>query len=250
MLSVSIPSSANVGDSYSLSLTNPSATSDGLNADVQLSPLPPVTILVTNIAYTVGNSASPGGGWYNAGEFGATNLDNADVNNAFSAAAGLRVPYAFSDIFNAMDAYPPDAPGFVGGDGRIRFLDWQVILQRSLRLETDNWARAWSTGGVLTNFSVALLPGPMLRMPQPKLVAPWYRQALVGAVSLGQALPGTSVAVPVYSGDDRWRHALGTAIPRSRHRAQRRAPANPGPAVHPLGARHSGSFAPTKHPAG
>ncbi|HXP59249.1 MAG TPA: hypothetical protein VN829_02100 [Dongiaceae bacterium] len=198
MLSVSIPASAIAGNSYSLSVTNPSATSDGLNANVQLSPLPPVTILVTNIAYTVGNSASPGGGWYNAGEFGATNLDNADVNNAFSAAAGLRVPYAFSDIFNAMDAYPPDAPGFVGGDGQIRFLDWQVILQRSLRLETDNWARAWSPGGVLTNFSVALLPGPMLRLPRPKLVAPWYRQALVGAVSLGQALPGTSVAVPVY----------------------------------------------------
>jgi sugar lactone lactonase YvrE len=198
MLAVPIPASASVGNSYSLSVTNPSATSDGLNAAVDLTPFPPVTILVTNIPCTVGDSASPAGGWYNAGEFGDGNLDNADVNNAFSAAAGLRVPYAFSDVFNAMDAYPPDAPGFVGGDGQIRFLDWQVILQRSLRLDTNNWARAWSPGGVLTNFTVSLQPEPMLRVAQPRITAPWYRQALVGAVSLGHALPGAPVAVPVY----------------------------------------------------
>jgi hypothetical protein len=198
MLSVSIPSSANVGNSYSLSVTNPSATSDGLNDAVDLTSMPPVTILVTNLPYTVGDSASAAGGWYNAGEFGDGNLDNSDVNNAFCAAAGLRVPYASSDVFNAMDAYPPDADGFVGGDGQIRFLDWQVILQRSLRLDTNNWAREWSLGGVLTSFTVSLLPGPMLRVPQPRVITPWYRQALVGAVSLGQVLPGASVAVPVY----------------------------------------------------
>jgi streptogramin lyase len=198
MLAVRIPASANSGNSYSLSVTNPSATSDGLGAGVDLTPFPPVTILVTNLPYTVGNSASPAGGWYNAGEFGETNLDNADVNNAFDAALGLRVPYSFSDVFNAMDAYPPDADGFVGGDGQIRFLDWQTILQRSLGLDTNNWARAWSAGGLLTNFTVSLRPGPLLRVPHPKLIAPWYRQALVGAVSLGQAVPGASVAVPVY----------------------------------------------------
>lgn len=198
MLAVNIPSSANAGNSYTLSVTNPSATSDGLSAGVALTPMPPVTILVTNLSYTVGNSASPAGGWYNAGEFGDTNLDNADVNNAFSAAAGLRVPYASSDVFNAMDAYPPDANGFVGGDGQIRFLDWQVILQRSLRLDTNNWDRAWSPGGVLTNFTVSLEPEPQLRVPRPRVIAPWYRQALLGAVSIGQAVPGASVAVPVY----------------------------------------------------
>jgi sugar lactone lactonase YvrE len=200
MLAVKIPSSAISGNSYSLSVTNPSATSDGLSAAVNLTPFPPVTILVTNIPYTVGNSASPAGAWYNAGEFGDTNLDNADVNNAFCAALGLHVPYTFSDVFNAMDAYPPDADGFVGGDGQIRFLDWQTILRRSLRLDTNDWDRAWSLGGVLTNFTVSLLPGSLLRVPQPqpKVIAPWYRQALVGAVSLGQAVPGALVTVPVY----------------------------------------------------
>ncbi|MGO8677970.1 MAG: hypothetical protein ACLQVX_19150 [Limisphaerales bacterium] len=198
MLAVTIPGTAEVGNSYSLSVTNPSATSDGLNGAVDLVPLAPVTILVTNVAYTVGDSASHAGGWYNAGEFGDGNLDNSDVNNAFCAAAGLRVPYAFSDVFNAMDAYPPDADGFVGGDGQIRFLDWQVILQRSLRLDTNNWSRAWSPGGLLTNFTVDLLPEPMVRVPRPRVVAPWYCQALVGAVSVGQAVPGTTVAVPAY----------------------------------------------------
>ncbi len=198
MLAVPIPASAKVGNSYSLTVTNPSATSDGLNAAVPLTPMPPVTILVTNLPYTVGDSASPAGSWYNAGGFGDGNLDNADVNNAFCAAAGLRVPYAFSDVFNAMDVYPPDADGFIGGDGQIRFLDWQVILQRSLRLDTNDWARAWSPDGLLTNFTVSLLPGPLLRSPQPKLIGPWYRQALVGAVSVGHAVPGAAVAVPVY----------------------------------------------------
>ena len=198
MLCVHIPSSASIGNSYSLSVTNPSATSDGLGANVGLTPMPPVTILVTNLPYTVGNSASPLGAWYNAGEFGDTNLDNADVNNAFCAAAGLRVPYAFSDVFNAMDAYPPDADGFVGGDGQIRYLDWQVILQRSLRLDTNDWSRGWSPGGVLTNFTVSLQPQPMLSTPHPLVSTPWFRQALVGAVSLGQVLPGANVAVPVY----------------------------------------------------
>ena len=162
----------------------------------------PATILVTNLAYKVGDSASMLGCSSNAGGFGNSDLDNSDVNPAFYASLGVRVPYTFSDVFNTMDAYPVDASGFVGGDGQIRFLDWVVIMQRSLRLDTNNWARAWSTGGNLVDFATTLtVPPAMPKELQPKSLTPWpwYRQALVGAMSTGNAVAGKTVNVPVYA---------------------------------------------------
>ena len=201
LLRIAIPFEANEGDSYSLAVSYPSATSDGQYAAVPLAAMPPTTILVTNVAYMVGDSASSLGGWYNAGGFGNGGLDNSDVNLVFNAALGIRVPYAFSDVFNAMDAYPEDAIGFVGGDGLIRFLDWNVILLRSLGFETNNWLRAWSADGNLTNMPVSL-PAPAFTgggaPPGSKSTAPWYRQALLGALSAGNALAGGTVHVPVY----------------------------------------------------
>jgi hypothetical protein len=201
LLRIAIPYGASEGDSYALAVSYPSATSDGMSASVPLTAMAPAMILVTNIAYTVGDSASISGGWYNAGEFGDTNLDNSDVNLAFGAAVGLRVPYAFSDVFNAMDAYPLDAAGFVGGDGQIRFLDWNVILQHALRLDTNDWARAWSTNGNLVDAPTTLTASKaMPKDLQPKSPSPWpwYRQALIGAVPTGNAVPGRTVNVPVY----------------------------------------------------
>ena len=202
MIEVQIPHDASEGDTYSLNVLFPSATSDGYNAGVPLTPMAPTTIVVTNIPYVVGDSASASGSWYNAGTFGDDNLDNADVNQAFYASSGLRVPYSFSDVFNAMDVYPPDASGFVGGDGQIRFLDWMTILQRSLRLDTNDWSRAWSPGGVLVDVTTNLVvPHLQLTKPAAKangLASPWYRQALVGGDSVSYATPGGTVNVPVY----------------------------------------------------
>jgi hypothetical protein len=201
LLRIAIPYGANEGDSYALAVSYPSATSDGASATVVLTTMAPATILVTNTVYKVGDSASILGGWYNAGGFGDGDLDNSDVNLAFYAALGVRVPYAFSDVFNAMDTYPVDAAGFVGGDGQVRFLDWNVILQRSLRLDTNNWARAWSPGGNLVDVPTTLTPiKAKAKVLQPKSVPawPWYRQVLIGAVSTGSAVPGSTVNVPVY----------------------------------------------------
>jgi len=200
LLKVPIPCGAHLGDTYSLAVSYPSATSDGYNTPVSLTPMTAATIQVADIPYLVGDAGSPSGSWYNAGAFGNGDLDNSDVNVAFWASLGKRVPFAFSDVFNAMDAYPADEPGFVGGDGQIRFLDWNTILERSKRSDSNNWVRAWSPDCVLTNGPVNSLPFRMLRsvpMDTP-ITWTWYRQALIGGVSVGNAAANTTVSVPVY----------------------------------------------------
>jgi hypothetical protein len=209
LLRIAIPSGTNTheGDSYSLAVLYPSATADGWSDSVPLTPMAPATVLVTNVAYKVGDSASMSGGWsvsggwYNAGGFGNGDLDNSDVNLTFIASSGGPVPFAFSDLFNAMDAYPVDATNFVGGDGLIRFLDWNVILQRSLRLDTNNWERAWSINGDLVDVPTTLMTSkamPQGLRPKSAFTWPWYCQALIGAVPTGNAVPGRTVNVPVY----------------------------------------------------
>src|SRR5207253_3522243 len=92
---------------------------------------------------------------------------------------------------------PPDGPGFVGGDGQIRINDWEVILERSLRLDPNNWSRSWSPGGDLINTSTNLSFHPFVRTPHP-LVVSWYKQVLLGAVSVGNVSPQAQVSVPIY----------------------------------------------------
>lgn len=200
MLAVPIPKTAREGQTYSVTVLNASATSDGMQTPVSLPSMPAATILVTNVPYLVGDS-SPGT-WYDAGSFGNGDLDNADVNNAFYAALGLRVPHAFSDAYDAMDAYPADRAGFVGGDGLIRFLDWQLILQRSLRLNTNNWKRLWNTNGVRVNSGgpVALPKTPGKPVSSLDLVAgSWHRNALIGALPVSHVAANSWVDVPVYA---------------------------------------------------
>ncbi len=197
MLAVPIPASAREGQSYSVNVLEASATSDGMQTPVLLPTMPVATILVTNVAYTVGDSAP--GAWYDAGDFGNGNLDNADVNNAFYASLGLRVPHPFTDAYNAMDTYPVDRVGKVGGDGLIRLLDWQLVLQRSLRLNTNNWKRMWQPGGYRTNNVTTLTRYATSRSSSVSVTGGWYRQALVGAVPVGQAVPNTQVDVPIYA---------------------------------------------------
>jgi hypothetical protein len=156
------------------------------------------TITVTNISYVVGDSAF--GGWYNAGEFGNNNLDNADVNNAFLASLGLFTPYPFSDVFDAMDAFPEDSSAAVGGDGQIRFLDWNVISERSLRLSGNNWRRSWSAGGARAAVGTALRSSPSL--PAESLTSTdkvWSRDGSISAATVENVGPGQTVTVPVYA---------------------------------------------------
>ena len=146
MLAVPIPVTAREGDQYSVRVLSVSGTTNAQQAALFLTNLPSRTITVSNINYLVGDTAP--GRWYNAGDFGNGGLDNADVNNVFYASLGVHVPYTFSDAFDAMDIFPEDTATSTGGEGRIRFLDWQYALYRSLGVSTNNWQRRWSAGGV------------------------------------------------------------------------------------------------------
>lgn len=196
MLAVSIPTNAVVGDTYALEIAFPSGTSDGEQALVGLTNLPPRFITVSNLTYIVGDS-SPGV-WYNAGTFGDGELDNADVNNAVYASMGVRVPYPFTDAFDAMDAIPEDIATAVGGDGQIRQMDWERILHRSLRGDLTNWKRSWSASGQRVPAS-AVLGG------LPAFPASSYDNRIVGklcplmsAEPSGQVRAGQNVSVPIY----------------------------------------------------
>ena len=204
LLAVPLPPGAANGDSYQITVLQPSGTSDGLQTPVTLTPLASQTITVQSISYLVGDTASSG--WYNAGDFGSGDLDNSDVNNVFYASLGIRLPYSFTDAFDAMDAYPEDTEGTVGGDHQIRFLDWQIILLRSLRLNgapglgvsTNNWSRGWAAGGVRTNGTTTLRASLARRVVAPGAGQIWVRQALLGAGIIENAAAGTDVSVPVF----------------------------------------------------
>lgn len=199
VLEVKIPAGLAVGDKYSVSVLYVSGTSDGSQTTVPLAAGPNRNIVITNISYLVGDTAP--GRWYNAGDFGnttQTNLDNSDVNNIFLASVGIKVPYAASDAFNAMDTFP-EAPGSVlMGDGFITMNDWLTVLNRSLRLDTNNFYRGWNNGA-LTNSGPTALAGRMAKSVISPPGAVWFRHATITAPSIGNAVPGSYVTVPVYA---------------------------------------------------
>ena len=199
LLKVPIRPDAPEGSTYTITLKNVVASSDGQQIEVAVTTMPSQQIIVSNLSYTVGDS-SPGV-WYNAGDFGDQDLAVGDINNAFYAAVGAHVPFTFSDAFDAMDAWPPDDAGFLGGDGEIRFLDWQLILQRALRLDTNNYQRAWSAGGVRVPSTTTLRTRSSLKSKSsnttPAPGAVWVRQATLSSVTVGGVAPGGFCMLPV-----------------------------------------------------
>ncbi len=199
MLAVPIPTSASIGQTYKISVVQPSGTADGLQTPIPLTTFKDRTITVTNVTYVVGDSAVAN--WYNAGDFGNGNLNNNDINNVFHASLGLLTPYSFTDVFDAMDTFPEDSASSVGGDGQVRFLDWQIALQRSLRLTPTNWKRSWSAGGVRTGSSATLnnaANSPAAVLTSAKIPRLWLRQALVQVLPVENAAPGSQISASVY----------------------------------------------------
>jgi sugar lactone lactonase YvrE len=112
-----VPGSAAPGQTYQIQIGRPSATSDGIGrpgSDVYIAT--PTDGSLTNGAMnslkivTVGQRKYIAGDcapfrWFNAGDFGNTNLDNSDVMQVFqSAIYSLNYPPPGSDFYDSMDS--------------------------------------------------------------------------------------------------------------------------------------------------
>jgi hypothetical protein len=209
VLAVDVPPTAKEGDQYSINILKPTGTSDGVDTPVSLVPGGERTLLITNRLYTVGDIAPAN--WYNIGDFGTgdpthSSLENNDVLLAFRAALGISVPYRTSDVFDAMDVFPLDSTESVGGDGVIRYLDYQTILRRSLGLDTNVWHRKWTADGTRiaiqgTNFDAPLKTAEKLTASDPRYGSTativWTKDALITGDS-SHGTQGGQGRVPVY----------------------------------------------------
>jgi|GEM_PF-2526216 len=205
LLKIKLPGTAAVDAEYGVRILEASGTTDAQQTRVVFGTGPESdrTIKIKNIPYVVGDT-SPGT-WYNAGDFGDGDLDNSDVNNAFYASFNLHLPEADSDVFRAMDVFPLDFDGIDGaGDGQIRFLDWNIILNRALRLRDDNFTRYWTNGFdsplslSLTGLTRNASPDGVGTTLKPKgAVERWFRPANLQAQIRQTVTPGAPVSVPV-----------------------------------------------------
>ncbi|MEW6303434.1 MAG: hypothetical protein AB1705_08190 [Verrucomicrobiota bacterium] len=183
-----VPGAAPLGSTYTIQLLRPSATV-GLDDDVFIetptngalvgsSPVNAIkTVTVAIRSYLVGD-VEPFR-WFNAGDFGETNLLNNDVFQVFQATAYLNNrPPAGTDFFDAMDSSNGNVPALYDGndltinaialgDGVLGVDDVFVTFRRSLDPTLVNYQRSWS-GGVLT---AAVFPGSVGRSGQPNLPA-------------------------------------------------------------------------------
>jgi hypothetical protein len=133
-----VPAGAASGQTYQMQLARPSATSDGIGdpgSEVLIATPTNGTITGTKTLtigqrrYIAGDSAPFR--WFNAGEFGDTNLDSSDVMQVFqSAVYALNTPPQGSDLFDSMDSC-----GYTGVDSGLGYLEPSVLI---------NGAAAWN----------------------------------------------------------------------------------------------------------
>jgi len=186
-----VPSNAVASQTYQIQIGRPSATSDGIGApgsDIYIATptngsLGGGTInAIKNVSvgqrkYVAGDSAPFR--WFNAGDFGNTNLDSSDVMQVFqSAIYSLNYPPAGSDFFDSMDscgyAYINQGNGYLEldtnfvfsgtfanplfdgndttinqiafGDGVLDVCDIYVTFRRSLDPSLSWFRRFWTNG--------------------------------------------------------------------------------------------------------
>jgi len=165
--SFEIPLQAANNQVYQIQLGRPSADGDGFTQNVLMQTptngsLGPgavnaiKNVTVGIIPYLVGDVAPFR--WFNAGDFGDTNLLNNDVLDVFrSAVYFLNTPPAGSDFFDAMDSsngatnnYYAETDAQIDsmqlGDGQLDVTDVYVTFRRSLDTSLRWVDRYWSNG--------------------------------------------------------------------------------------------------------
>jgi hypothetical protein len=193
-----IPPSAAPGQTYRIQIGRPSATSDGIgapgssvyiaaptNGSLAAGPINSIKVVTAGqLKYIAGDSAPFR--WFNAGDFGNTNLDSSDIEQVFqSAIYYLNTPPPGSDFFDGMDScgalgvltpngYYVRGPTITDtnalqllfdgndttinqipfGDGNLDVCDVYVSFRRSLDPSLIWWRRFW-TNGVLGAESIA-----------------------------------------------------------------------------------------------
>jgi len=179
-----VPANAAPGDTYQIQIGRPSATTDGIgepgssvfiytptNGSLGAGSINAIkNVTVGQCKYIAGDSAPFG--WFNAGDFGDTNLDSSDVAQVFEAAVyGLNTPPAGSDLFDSMDScgytYVDNGYGYLQpgplanpnvlfdgndatidqiafGDGNLDVADVYVTYRRSLQTNLVWFRRYWT----------------------------------------------------------------------------------------------------------
>jgi len=214
-----VPPAAKIGQTYQIQIGSPSATSDGIAGNVTIMTVTNgsltngainslKTVTVGSKQYLVGD-VSPFR-WFNAGDFGDTNLQNDDVTEVFqSAVYGLNSPPPGSDFFDAMDSSDGTDNNYyngndttinsiTSGDGVLAVDDVYVTYRRSLDY-TLNWYNRYWTNGVRTAVQVSnTLTKPfnsIVPAAAPQLVPSGPRYITVAADQVQQS--GGTVQVPV-----------------------------------------------------
>jgi hypothetical protein len=211
-----VPGGAVNGQTYQIQIGRPSATSDGIGAPGSAVYIAAPTngataggdpinalkyITVGQIRYLVG-SVYPFR-WFNAGDFGSSNLVNADVEQVFeSAVYEVDSPPPGSDLFDAMDSagytYIDNGNGYLElnapaatqplydgndqtinnvafGDGFLDVSDVYVTYRRSLDPSLNWFQRYWNNGVRVAQFVTNVITGaasPAVRTSSPKVKSP------------------------------------------------------------------------------
>jgi hypothetical protein len=168
-----VPNKATLGATYTIKIGRPSATADGVSQDIflqapyedDISPLKAIQkVTVGNRPYIVGDVAPFR--WFNAGDFGDTNILNNDLIQIMEAVAyGWNLPPEGSDFEDAMDSCCVDTNGndlsgtlvfrdgndptinqIAFGDGKLNVADIWLSFRRSLDPSLNWYARYWSNG--------------------------------------------------------------------------------------------------------
>ena len=212
-----VPSSATNGQTYQIDVGNGSATSDGIttpvfvqmvtNGSLGQGAMNSVKIVTVGSArYLVGDVAPFR--WFNAGDFGDTNLEANDVTETFqSAIYDLNVPLPGSDYFDAMDSSNGKDNNYYDGndtdinlismgDGSLGVDDVYVTYRRSLDYSLTWYARYWTNGNRLA----VTVPNGLTPLSQKPAQTP-HKMAQSGpryvTVAADQVISGGSLNVQV-----------------------------------------------------